>query len=125
MDKATRWDFWLKTLALLGGIIAAVSGYITYTDTKEKEFYTTYWNKKLEFFIETSKAASTMATTTDIDQFYSARADYWELFYGRLSLVEGDAVKKAMMEFAPLIPTSDPPHAPCHIASTTCVSLDD
>jgi hypothetical protein len=32
MDKATRWDLWLKTLTLIGGIGAAAWAYVTYTD---------------------------------------------------------------------------------------------
>jgi hypothetical protein len=108
MDNADIWDLSLKTLTLLGVIIAAVWAYFTYKDTKEKEFYTQYWNKKLSLFLETSQAAATMATTNSLPDFQAARAKFWELFYGRLSLVEGRRVKAAMEEFASAVPKGDP-----------------
>jgi hypothetical protein len=74
-------------------VLGLLHGRTSPIQTNEKEFYTTYWNKKLEFFIETSKAASTMATTTSVDNFRTARSDYWELFYGRLSLVAATLLK--------------------------------
>lgn len=95
----------VKGVTLIGAIVAAVWGYHTYTDTKEKEFYSVFWNKKLELFLETSAAASTMATTASIEEFNNARIKYWELFYGRLSLVEGQAVKHAMETFSAQVPT--------------------
>lgn len=98
------WELALKGLTLLGAIVAAVWAYHTYTDTKEKEFYSVFWNKKLELFLETSAAASTMATTDSLDEFNKARIKYWELFYGRLSLVEGQDVKKAMETFSAQVP---------------------
>lgn len=112
MTTAQRWELWLKALTLVGAIIAGWWTYQTYTETKEREFYTTYWNRKLELFLNTSQHASTLATTTDPEAFRTARANYLELFYGRLSLVEGESVKQAMMAFIPLIPAGDPPSLP-------------
>ena len=73
-----------------------------YTDTKEKEFYTYYWNQKFELFFETRKVASQMSTTESLMEFDTARSTYFELFYGRLSLVKGDPVKPAMEKFIPV-----------------------
>ena len=112
MDKYRTWELSLKTLVLLGGVVAALWAFFTYTDTKEKEFYTFYWNKKLELFLETSEAASQMATTESMEEYRQARAKYWQLFFGQLSLVEGDPVKAAMQSFAPLIPSEDAPQLP-------------
>ncbi|MBW2741287.1 MAG: hypothetical protein JRE64_21145 [Deltaproteobacteria bacterium] len=112
MDKYKTWELTLKTLALVGVLVGAIWGYFTYIDTKEKEFYTFYWNKKLELFLETSKATSQMATTESLDEFRQARSKYWELFFGRLSLVEGDPVKKAMQVFALLVPSESEPKLP-------------
>ena len=103
-DRYKSWELWLKTLTLIGVVIGAIWAYFTYTDTKQKEFYTTYWNTKLELFLETSKAASQVATATSVEDFNKARDKYWELFYGPLSLVEGDGVKKAMQVFSAHVP---------------------
>jgi hypothetical protein len=98
------WDLILKSLTLAGAVIAAFWAYHTYTDTKEKEFYSTFWNTKLALFLETSTAASTMATTESPEAFNEARKKYRELFFGRLSLVEGKAVKGAMESFIKMVP---------------------
>jgi hypothetical protein len=97
------WELTLKTLTLVGLVLGACWAFFTYMDTKEKEFYTTFWNKKLELFLEVSSAASTMATTTSAEEFNKARSKYLELFHGRLSLVEGQAVKDAMIAFSAFV----------------------
>jgi hypothetical protein len=94
----------LQSFTIIGVIIAAVWAYHTYTDTKEKEFYSTFWNAKLNLFLETSAAASTMATTESIEDFNEARTKYRELFFGRLSLVEGQSTKQAMELFFSKVP---------------------
>jgi hypothetical protein len=94
----------IKALTLAGAVFAAVWAYHKYNDTKEKEFYSAFWNAKLALFLETSAAASTMGTTRSVEEFEKARSKYLELFYGRLSLVEGEVVKKAMQDFALKVP---------------------
>ena len=106
-DAYKTLDLVIKGLALLGAVVGALWAYHTYTDTKEKEFYSVFWNQKLSLYLETSSAASTMATTESTEEFNKARTKYRELFFGRLSLVEGKNVKAAMEEFAPLVPTGD------------------
>jgi hypothetical protein len=104
IDPYKLWELVIKSLTMIGAIVAAVWAYHTYTDTKEKEFYSVFWNTKLTLFLETSSAASTMATAESLDEFNKARTKYWELFFGRLSLVEGEPVKKAMESFSKLVP---------------------
>ena len=107
LDTYKKAELVIKALTLFGALITAIWAYHTYTDTKEKEFYSQFWNTKLSLFLETSTAASTMATTNSIDEFNAARIKYWELFFGRLSLVEGRSVKKAMEAFSGKIPTGE------------------
>jgi hypothetical protein len=103
-DVYKNWELVLKGLTIIAAVVAAIWAYHTYGDTKEKEFYTTFWNAKLTLFLETSSAASTMATTQSVDEFNKARAKYFELFFGRLSLVEGSTVKAEMESFAGNVP---------------------
>jgi len=104
-ERYELFDITLKSLTLLSFVVAAIWGYFTYKDTKEKEFYSVFWNKKLELFLEASSAASTMATTSSLEDFYANRSKYLELFWGRLSLVEGLAVKTAMEQFSASVPS--------------------
>lgn len=134
-ESQSKFERWTKTLTLVGAVITlagAVAGGLwsfytyhdmkkqelkLYTDTKEKEFYTSFWNKKMELFIRTTNAASEMATATSLDAFNEARNDYWEMFYGPLSLVEGPCVKRAMVVFSecvPKIPLTSSNQLPMH-----------
>jgi len=104
VDLYQKWELWLKALTLLGVITAGVWTAVTYVDSKEKEFYTEFWNKKMALFQKTSNAASTMATASTLKEFNKARAGYWKLFYGELSLFEGACVKQAMVVFSQCVP---------------------
>lgn len=104
MESYKSLELWIKTLTLVGVVIGGIWAAVTYVDIKEKEYYAEFWNKKMELFLRTSKAASTMAITNDLQEFNDARDDFWELYYGELSLVEGACVKKAMIVFSDCVP---------------------
>lgn len=122
-ESQSRLERWTKTLTVAGAVVTlagAVAGGLwafytyndtktreldLYADTKKKEFYGSFWNKKMEFFLRTTNAASQMATTTSVDAFNKARDEYWEMFYGPLSLVEGPCVKRAMEVFSRCVPS--------------------
>lgn len=97
----------LKALTLVGALLAAIWTVGVYFDSKEKEYYTEFWNTKMTLFQKTSKVVSIMTTTTNINKFNEARAAYWELFYGELSLVEGECVKQAMIKFSSCVPNTE------------------
>ena len=103
-DSYKKWELWIKILTLVVIVVGGVWGYLEYTDTKEKEFYSDFWNRKMELFLRTTNAASEMATTSSAETFNEARTEYWELFYGPLSLVEGPCVKRSMEVFSRCVP---------------------
>jgi hypothetical protein len=113
MSTAEQWDLWLKTITLCGALIAAGWTLYVYTDSKKKEFYSSFWNKKMELYIGVSEAASTLATTESLEKFIEARATFRGYFYGRLSIVEDESVKRAMEAFAGEFPENGvPPKLP-------------
>ena len=97
-------ELWIKGLTLGGVLLGSVWAYVQYIDTKEKEFYSTYWNHKLDLFVRVSRSAAIMSTTNSVEEFNAARAEYWQLFYGPLSLVEGTCVKNAMIAYSKCVP---------------------
>ena len=114
-QSLSELERWTKVLTLAGAVAGGIWAFYTYndtkirelelyTDTKEKEFYTSFWNKKMELFLRTTHAASAMATVESLDAFNDARREYWEMFYGALSLVEGPCVKRAMEVFSSCVP---------------------
>lgn len=113
MTNESKWELWLKTLTLIGALVAALWSIYVYQDTREKEFYSSFWNKKMELYIGVSEAASTLATTDSPKAFAEAQAAYWGYFYGRLSVVEDETVKNAMQVFSSNVPeTGIPPKLP-------------
>ena len=113
MSIDVKWQLWLKTITLCGVLIAAGWTLYVYSDTKKKEFYSAFWNKKMELYLGVSEAASTLATTESPEDFIRARAVFWGYFYGRLSIVEDESVKSAMQTFAGEFPEKGmPPHLP-------------
>ncbi|ADE55904.1 hypothetical protein [Coraliomargarita akajimensis] len=111
-NKLKALELAIKFSLLFGVLVSSIWAYLKYNDTKEKEFYTYYWNQKFQLFLDTSEAAAVMATTSDLQTFRQARSKYFELFYGQLSLVEGPGVKSAMEAFAPLVPREASPKLP-------------
>lgn len=97
----------LQTFTVIGVVAGALWARFTYVDTKKKEFYTTFWNKKLELFLETSEVAAMLATASSVEEFNAARLQYTRLFCGRLSLVEGKEVKDAMKAFSRCLPNHE------------------
>lgn len=109
MTTAEVWDVTLKSLALIGAVIGAIWTVHVYSDTKKKEFYSAFWNKKMELYIAVSEAASIVATTESKEEFVKNRAIFWGFFFGRLSVVEGESVKEAMQEFTAYFPRTGLP----------------
>lgn len=98
-DQYREWNLYLKIFTLLAIIIGGLFAIYKFESTKEKEFYSTFWNKKLELYQRTSNAVATMATTSDINEYLIAKSDFLELYYGELSLVESLFVKENMQKF--------------------------
>ncbi len=107
MTEYEKWELIIKAFSVFALIVAGVWAFHRYSDTKEKEYYSEFWNKKMELYLETSSWASIMATTSSVADFNEAREEYYQLFYGRLSLVEGNAVKKAMQDFSGNVPKGE------------------
>jgi len=106
IDSGKKWELALKTLTLCGVVVAALWAVYTYQDTKARDYYSEYWNKKADYFLEASNAAATLGTTNKLIEFNEARQTFWRLFYGEMSLVEGSCVKRAMQTFASNVPKS-------------------
>jgi hypothetical protein len=63
-----------------------------------------FLEKQLQISVEATDAASRLATATDPDEWERARQEFWQLYWGRLALVEDRAVEARMVEFGRLIP---------------------
>jgi hypothetical protein len=103
METKDKWELTLKTLALVGGAIAGVFAYFKYSDTKTKEFYTSYWNTKAALYRDITDVAGTLATTPSKEKFEELKARYWALAFGPLTLVESKGLEKEIAAFGDLV----------------------
>src|SRR5262249_151011 len=76
------------------------------------QYQTTAWiearrpflQKQFEFAIEAVQAAAQLSTTTDREIFERAKVVFWELYWGRLAIVEDDKLEAAMVNFGEALP---------------------
>ena len=99
MSEYETYDILIKAVGALVVLIGVPLGLVKYFDTKRKEFYARFWDKRLEYYLRASKAASSIAVSRSDDNSDAARRDFWQLFFGEMSVVEDESVKEAMQSF--------------------------
>lgn len=97
--RRQMFDAAIKILGLAGVFVGFLIGFYQYKDAKEKEFYSHFWNLRLDTYAEVSEAAANIATASTMEDAKDSRRKFWEYFYGPMSLVEDNSVKKAMETF--------------------------
>jgi hypothetical protein len=98
MDKGTI-ELATKIAVVLGTAIAFIVGFWEYRDTKKKEFYAEFWNKRLAIYAQASEAAAKISVADSLGDTTESRRTFWTLFYGPMSIVEDSQVKEAMQAF--------------------------
>lgn len=58
-----------------------------------------FWAEQFSLYQEATEAAATLATARNQDDLEAARAKFWALYWGKIAMVETNAVAKAMAEF--------------------------
>lgn len=94
---------WLLTL------VALVVGAWQFLHGQEQANKRPFLEKQLELTFDAVDSTSTMATTTDLNQWNAARNDFWRLYWGVLSIVEDPKVEAAMIATGKVVPK---PHEP-------------
>lgn len=87
-----RWDVIVSSLIGAATVLLAVAQYREDSRhrarTAELEARRPFLEKQMELCFQASEAAATLATTTDVDSWEEARATFWMLYWGPLSIVE-------------------------------------
>lgn len=96
-------DILIKSIGIVAVALGIPIGVSQYRDTKQKEFYSELWNRRLATYEDASNAAALVAISASLESSERHRRDFWRLFYGPMSLIEDDAVKKAMENFGSLL----------------------
>ena len=68
-----------------------------------------FLERQLEVGFEAVNSVSIMATTTDREIWRKARARFWQLYWGELSVVETPEVEASMIRLGELVPQMEDP----------------
>ena len=80
-------------------ILGLVTGALQYRDAKKKEFYATFWHRRMELYEQATDAAAAIAGAPNLEAVKLEHSRFWQLFWGPMSLVEDQGAKKAMEDF--------------------------
>jgi hypothetical protein len=75
-------------------------------NARAKEYKKRFWEKQLDFFAEACEATGTVTyAAEDSPDFKQDSSKFEELFWGRLAIVESDAVADQMVEIRKALAT--------------------
>jgi hypothetical protein len=94
---------WILTLVTVG------IGIWQFTTQQKQANRQPFLQKQLELSFEATEAAARLATETDASEWEKARATFWRLYWGPLSIVEDPAVEDAMVKLGELVPSKPLP----------------
>jgi len=87
------WIGVLATLATLG------SGIYQYGHSKDQEFRRAFWEKRYQLYSDATDLAASIAIAENLASVAEERSKFWQLYYGKMSIVEDRAVYNAMVDF--------------------------
>ena len=90
-----NWDMLLKVVGALVAVAGVVFGAYQYSQRKEE----TREARKYQHYIKATGVAAGFAQASTKQEAEEKRKQFWEIYYGELSVVEDDNVKQAMMNF--------------------------
>ena len=92
---------WIGAVVALGGLALGIVNYLATVrrdaETRNLEARKTYLTRQLDLYTDATRAAAKLATMPpDSAEYLKARARFWELYWGELSMVENREVEAAM-----------------------------
>lgn len=99
-NAARMIDAGCKTIATLALLFGGVWTYFTWADATAQEARKPFLEHRLEIYIDTVRAVSTIATTNDSQEGDKARAQFWVQYHGPMLLVQKPETATAMEEIA-------------------------
>jgi hypothetical protein len=124
----------LKVLAVLGAVASFLWGVFVWQTQSQREASSQrieamrpFLERQLELYTETSRVAAILATAEDPKTMETARARFWQLYWGELTLVENAEVEAAMVALGTALSNNernDIQHASLNLAKAFRASLD-
>jgi hypothetical protein len=101
--RQREWAYIIKALTpagtAVGALLVLLWGIHQYYDTNRNEFQKTIWKEQYALYQEACASASAIAVADKLESAKEQRDMFWKLYYGRLSILEHPAVKKAMQHY--------------------------
>jgi hypothetical protein len=94
VDQYYIWDIAIKIIEALALIVGGSFALYKYRNSVENNFRKPLWEKQLALYFAASEAAAILATSQDEEKRKQAEADFWQLYYGPLAVVEDAGAKK-------------------------------
>jgi hypothetical protein len=98
-DSATNWDLIIKMVSALVAAAGVSFGIYQYYHHKNQERELALRNLQLQLYVKATSIASKFTQATTQQDAEETRKQFWEIYYGELSIVEDENVKQAMMNF--------------------------
>ena len=67
-ESYKAFDFVIKIVTTIAIVIGFVWGAVQYFDTKRQEYNMQLWNKKMDYYLQTSSAVAKIATSELVSQ---------------------------------------------------------
>ena len=84
-----------------------LAGIYQYSHSKEQEFRRAFWEKQFGLYNEVTEFAAKIAAADDLKSVENERLSFWHLYWGRMSIVENQAVFDAMVAFGGALKESE------------------
>ncbi|WP_299229093.1 hypothetical protein [uncultured Psychroserpens sp.] len=88
-----------KIVATIATLSTILVGIFNYSDKKEGEFRKVFWEKRFEFYQKVTDLAAAIAIAKDLESVKDEREKFWILYWGKLSMIEDQAVFDAMVNY--------------------------
>jgi len=92
-------ETWLKLSGAMLTIVTVAIGVFQYVSTRQNEFRKAFWTEQFALYREACSAAASIAISEDIKTVEKERGLFWNLYWGKLSIIEHSEVKDAMVAF--------------------------
>jgi hypothetical protein len=97
--KPFNWDLTLKIAAAIVSVATLGFGVYQYVVKPKRDAADIQYKTKQDLYTKAMDSASAFANASTQAEADTARKQFWELYYGKLSAVENEEVKKAMQTF--------------------------
>ena len=93
----------VSTLILVTGAIVGLLQYLDHSRLervqRQKDLNTLLYKTQMDLYLDATDITAKFSQSSTSQEADTSRKEFWQLYYGKLSIVENDRVKEAMIDF--------------------------